>query len=253
MPEPSMAPTLPTLPQPVVAVVDRMAAMPGVRAVVLGGSRVNGTATEDSDWDLGIYYRAPIDLAPLRELGEVHPPGSWGRLMNGGAWLTKQGIRIDALLRDLDSVEHWTAEAQLGRYDVDGLLGYLAGMPTYTLTAEVASSIVLAGDLDLATCYPENLSRSGPQRWRFHRDFSLTYARRAAGLGSDLVALGQLARATVEEAHARLCERGTWVLNEKRILELADLSGVLQDALGAGVDSQVLIAEAAERLVRPAD
>jgi hypothetical protein len=68
-----------------------------------------------------------------------------------------------------------------------------------------------------------------------------------------VVALGQLARATVEEAHARLCERGTWVLNEKRILELADLSGVLQDALGAGVDSQVLIAEAAERLVRPAD
>ena len=213
---------------------------------------MSGTATEDSDWDLGVYYRDSLDLAQLRQLGEVHPPGSWGRLMNGGAWLTHQGIRIDALLRDLDSVERWTAEAQHGRYEVDGLLGYLAGMPTYTLTAEVASSILLAGGLDVPTDYPAALSRSGPERWRFHRDFSLTHARRAAGLGNQVVALGQLARAAVEEAHARYCEHSTWVLNEKRILEPVGLSGAVDGALASGVDLQELIAEAAERLARPA-
>ena len=252
MPDPSIPLTLPALPAPVVEVVERVAAMPGVRAVVLGGSRVSGTATEDSDWDLGVYYRNPLDLARLRELGEVHPPGSWGRLMNGGAWLTRQGIRIDALLRDLDSVERWTAEAQHGRYEVDGLLGYLAGMPTYTLTAEVASSIVLAGGLDVPTDYPAALSRSGPERWRFHRDFSLAHARRAAGLGNQVVALGQLARAAVEEAHARLCEHGVWVLNEKRILEMVGLSGALEGTLAASVDQPQLIVEAADRIARPA-
>jgi len=35
-------------------------------------------------------------------------PGSWGRLMNGGAWL-KIGERIDVLLRDLTVVEHSSA------------------------------------------------------------------------------------------------------------------------------------------------
>jgi hypothetical protein len=244
---------MPTVPQPVHDVVERLALLTGVRAVVLGGSRVNGTATEDSDWDLGVYYREPLDLDPLRDLGEVHPPGSWGRLMNGGAWLTRGGIRIDALMRDLDSVEHWTSEAGEGRYDVEFLLGYLAGMPTYTLTAEVASSVVLTGDLDLPSAFPDALARSGPDRWRFHRDFSLTYARRAASLGNRVVALGQLARASVEEGHARLCERHTWVLNEKRILENAGLSDVVAGALRPELDLSAFVADAAEQLTASAE
>jgi hypothetical protein len=238
---------LPELPPVVTEVVERVLGMAGVRAVVLGGSRVNGTATEDSDWDLGIYYRQPLDLEPLRALGEVHPPGSWGRLMNGGAWLTRDGLRIDALLRDLDAVEHWTAEARDGRYEVDGLLGYLAGMPTYTLTAEVACSVVVDGSLDVPGNYPEALIRSAPERWRFHRDFSLRYARRAATLGNQVGAVGQLARATIEEAHARHCERGSWVLNEKRIVDDAGLSDLVS-RVNLGADVATLVAEAAERL-----
>ena len=30
----------------------------------------------------------------------------------------------------------------------------------------------------------------------------------------------------MEEAHARLCERGQWVCNEKRLIEAADLGGL---------------------------
>lgn len=207
------------LPDDVNCVVDRVAAMGGVEAVLLGGSRAAGTATADSDWDLGAYYRGPLDLSGLAELGPVHPPGSWGRLMNGGAWLDLAGTRVDVILRDLDVVEHWSDEARAGRYEVDGLLGYLAGFPTYTLTAEVASSEVVSGRLSVDASFPEALRRAAPERWRFHRDFSLAHARRAAGLGNEVVALGQLSRAVVEEAHARHCQAGRWVLNEKRIQE----------------------------------
>lgn len=38
---------------------DRLAALPTVRAVTLGGSRAQGTHGPDSDWDLAVYYRAP--------------------------------------------------------------------------------------------------------------------------------------------------------------------------------------------------
>ena len=79
-----------------------LARMKGVDAVAIGGSPAAGTADAESDWDLGVYYRGDIDLAPLAGYGEVHPPGSWGRIMNGGAWLSLGGMKVDVLLRDLD-------------------------------------------------------------------------------------------------------------------------------------------------------
>ncbi|MFD6620165.1 nucleotidyltransferase domain-containing protein, partial [Streptomyces albidoflavus] len=36
---------------------DRLADLPGVRAVSLGGSRAQGTHTDASDWDTAVYYR----------------------------------------------------------------------------------------------------------------------------------------------------------------------------------------------------
>ena len=72
-----------------------------------GGSRAAGTADETSDWDVGVYYRDGLDLAPLARYGEVHPPGSWGRIMNGGAWLSLEGTKVDVLLRDLDVALYW--------------------------------------------------------------------------------------------------------------------------------------------------
>ncbi|HET9649593.1 MAG TPA: nucleotidyltransferase domain-containing protein [Microlunatus sp.] len=237
----------PDLPRPVAKLVERLAGTTGVAAVVLGGSRATGRATRQSDWDLGLYYRGVPDLEPLHELGDVHPPGSWGRLMNGGAWLSLEELRIDVLLRDLDTVEHWTSEAQHGRYAVDGLLGYLAGLPTYTLTAEVASSIVLTGRLPVHTAYPADLARVGPERWRFHRDFSLSHAARAAELGNEPVALGQLARAMVEEAHARHCAARRWVLNEKRIFDGTDLAPSLPRVPAGGLTALV---EATRDLLR---
>ncbi|MGH3294070.1 MAG: nucleotidyltransferase domain-containing protein, partial [Trebonia sp.] len=38
-------------------VADRLAGLPGVRAVTLGGSRAEGTHRPDSDWDFSVYYR----------------------------------------------------------------------------------------------------------------------------------------------------------------------------------------------------
>jgi hypothetical protein len=227
-------------------VVDRLADIAGVVAVVLGGSRATGTATAASDWDLGLYYRGTPDLSPLRALGDVHPPGSWGRLMNGGAWLMLEGTRVDVLLRDLDAVERWTSEARNGRFEVDGLLGYLAGIPTYALTAEAASSVVLRGSLGVPSDYPEALTVSGPSRWRFSRDFSLAHARRAATLGNEPVAYGQLARSMVEEAHARHCTAGRWVLNEKRIFAGTGLPETL-----SGADPDTAISAFADLIAGP--
>ncbi|HEU4328446.1 MAG TPA: nucleotidyltransferase domain-containing protein [Roseiflexaceae bacterium] len=212
-------------PPPVEELVALLASLPGATAVVLGGSRAQGTGDAASDWDLGLYYRGALDLAALEARGTVHPPGAWGRIMNGGAWLRCGDAKVDVLLRDLDAVEHWTRRAEQGEYDVDFLLGYLAGIPTYTLSGELASCRPLRGEIPLPPSFPPRLAAAAPGRWRFHRSFSLDYARMHAGRGNIAGAAGSAARALMEEAHARVCERGLWVLNEKRLAEAAGLAG----------------------------
>jgi hypothetical protein len=213
------------LPQPVAELVDVLAAMPGAVAVVLGGSRALGLSDEGSDWDLGLYYRGAIDLTALAARGVVYPPGSWGRVMNGGAWLRCGAEKVDVLLRDLSIVEYWTDRAEEGEFEVDALLGYLAGVPTYHLSAELASCRVLRGEIPEAP-FPPKLVTTAPPRWRFCRSFSLDYARMHASRGNRLGTAGQAAKAALEEAHAVLCEHGQWVCNEKRLIESAGFVGV---------------------------
>jgi hypothetical protein len=113
----------------------------------------------------------------------------------------------------------------MGEFEVDHLLGYLAGVPTYLLPAELASCRVLRGELR-AVPYPAKLATAAPPRWRFCRSFSLDYARMHARRGNQVGAIGQAAKGVLEEAHAILCERGQWVCNEKKMIEAAGLAGV---------------------------
>ena len=212
------------LPTGVGDLVDVLAGLRGAVAVVLGGSRASGAHDAASDWDLGLYYRGTIDLDPLASYGVVHPPGSWGRLMNGGAWLHVGDAKVDVLLRDLDAVEHWSACAARGEFEIDALLGYLAGAPTYLLAAELASCRVLLGAMPSADPLPERLAAAAPAKWRFCRSFSLDYARMHARRGDVVGTLGQATKAALEEAHAVLCERREWTCNEKGLLGKAGLA-----------------------------
>jgi hypothetical protein len=121
---------------------DRLARIPGVEAVALGGSRARGEGRRDSDWDFGLYYRDRIEADDVRALGfegDVVEPGAWGRLVNGGAWLTVDGQRVDLLYRELGFVQHWVDEANEGRFEIDLVEGYVAGMATSCLPASSRS------------------------------------------------------------------------------------------------------------------
>jgi predicted nucleotidyltransferase len=212
------------------AVARRLERIPGTVAVTLGGSRAQGEHRPDSDWDFGLYYRGRLDPADVRALGwpgTVAAPGEWGGgVMNGGAWLTVEGRRVDVMYRDLGEVEHWVAEAEQGRFAVERLPFYLAGIPTYVVVGELAISQVLSGRLP-RPAYPSALRRTALRFWGECARLTLDYAEanyvpRADALGC----AGALARAAVEAAHARLAERGIWALNEKRIVANAGLDGL---------------------------
>ena len=217
---------------------ERLRGIPGVVAVTLGGSRATGTAREESDWDFGLYYRGRISADDVRALGfegEVVEPGEWGRLVNGGAALTVEGQRVDLLYRDLEVVEHWRAEAEAGRYEVDRVEGYVAGMATYVLAGELALAEVLAGELP-RPAFPEPLRETAPPRWRASSSFSLGVAEAIAGRGDVATCVGLLSKAVIEAAQAAIAERGEWALNEKGIARTAGLGRRAESILAAPGD-----------------
>jgi hypothetical protein len=145
----------------------QLAAIPGVVAVTLGGSRASNTAVEGSDWDFGLYYRGSLDPADIVALGwpgRVFAPGEWGRIVNGGAWLSIEGTKVDLIYRDLDEVLRWTAAAENGRFEIDREVGYAAGIATYVLAGELALGKVLAGDLPRPG-FPPKLRQTAPAAW----------------------------------------------------------------------------------------
>ncbi|MFE1884741.1 nucleotidyltransferase domain-containing protein [Streptomyces diastatochromogenes] len=221
---------MPTLADPdfLTITADRLAALPTVQAVALGGSRAQGAHTPDSDWDLALYYRGPFDPADLRALGwqgEVSEIGGWGGgVFNGGAWLTIDGRRVDVHYRDLDVVEHELAEAEEGRFRVEPLLFHLAGIPSYLIVAELAVNRVLRGEPPRPAAYPEKLRRTAAERWSGTARATLAYAKANHAPHARLTEVaGALATAAVQAGHAVLAARGEWVTNEKRLLERAGL------------------------------
>ncbi|MFG3661930.1 nucleotidyltransferase domain-containing protein [Streptomyces sp. NPDC047706] len=212
-------------------IADRLAGLPTVQAVALGGSRAQGTDGPDSDWDLAVYYRghfAPDDLRALGWEGEVSEVGDWGGgVFNGGAWLTVDGRRVDVHYRDLDVVERELAEAEQGRFRVEPLLFHLAGIPTYLVVAELAINQVLRGRLPPPPSYPERLRFTASRRWYGTARATLTYAKANHARSGHLTeTTGAIATAAAQTGHAVLAARGEWVANEKRLLERAGLRGI---------------------------
>jgi hypothetical protein len=84
-------------------------------------------------------------------------------VFNGGAWLHIEDRRVDVHYRDLDTVEHELGEAAAGRFRIEPLLFYLAGIPTYLAMANgycdavAGREIAVANlDLELARAYAGN-------------------------------------------------------------------------------------------------
>lgn len=217
-------------------IADRLADVGGVVGVCLGGSRARGTHRPDSDFDLGLYYRSPLDTDALRRLAfeltgdeiEVTEPGGWGPWVDGGAWLTVDGCRVDWIYRDLDRVHRIWEECQAGRFEVGIQAGHPLGVYSHAYVGEVAVGRVLAdpgGELGAlrqeTRHYPEPLREALIANARWEAPFTLANARKGAARGDTFYVAGCLFRAVgllVQGLHAHA---GCWALNEKGAVQAA--------------------------------
>lgn len=209
--------------------------VPGVVAAVLGGSRARGENRPDSDWDLGLYYREPLDVPALRRLAreftgthvEVAAPGGWGPWVNGGAWLVRDGVHIDWILRDADRVSGVIDDVRRGRYEVGIQPGHPLGFWSPCYAGEVATCRVLAdpgGELaalrERVAEYPEPL-RKALVAATWESEFIVSNAAEAAVRSDVLYISLSISRAIgilVQGLHAH---HRRWLLNEKNALPIA--------------------------------
>ncbi|WP_237104262.1 nucleotidyltransferase family protein [Nonomuraea sp. MG754425] len=217
------------------AIAGRLAAVPGVVAVALGGSRARGTHRPDSDIDLGLYYRGRPGVAELRALareltGEdtaVTEPGGWGPWVDGGGWLTVGGRRVDWIYRDLDRVHRIWRDCQAGHYEIGAQPGHPLGFYSHAYAGEVALCQVLddpSGELtalrERTAHYPPAL-REALVAGLWECDFALTTARYGAAGNDPAYAAGALFRAIGVACHALHAADGAWLINEKGMVASA--------------------------------
>jgi hypothetical protein len=213
----------------------RLVTVPGIRAVLLGGSRARGDHAPDSDHDLGLYYEPPLDVGALRELArdvagptaDVTEPGAWGPWVDGGAWLKVDGLDVDWIYRDLRRVRQSWSDAQAGRFGFHAQAGHPLGVPDFAYAGEVALGVVLAapsGELaelkEATRGYPAALADAVVGAL-WEADFLAANARKAVSRGDTTFIAGCLFRAVSLCAHALHGRAGHWVVHEKGLVASA--------------------------------
>ncbi|MFF4604840.1 nucleotidyltransferase domain-containing protein [Streptomyces sp. NPDC001339] len=261
---------------PLKGITARIAQVPGVVGVMLGGSRARGTHRPDSDWDLGVYYRGEPDLTALAALAtevvgdpvEVYGPGAWGPWVNGGAWLVlPDGSHVDWILRDLDRVRRVWQECRAGRFEIGVQAGHPLGFWSPAYPGEVALGRVLAdtdeelaGLKEAAQEYPEALREALTGAAVWDAGFSVAMAAKSYAASDVLHAALCLSRAVGYLVQALHAHHRVWCLNEKGALAAAgtlphtppgftDRAAVLLAQLGRSASELENSLREAERLV----
>jgi hypothetical protein len=120
----------------------------------------------------------------------------WGAWINGGAWLTIRGQRVDFIYRSLEQSERVITEAEAGRYQFDYAQQPPFGFQSGTYLGDIAACMPLFDPESLLDVlkrrvanYPEALRRALVQDYLWAAEFGLTafahkYASRSDAYGT---------------------------------------------------------------------
>jgi nucleotidyltransferase-like protein len=221
-------------------IVPALAGVPGITAIALGGSRARGTATEASDYDIGLYFLAaqPIDTAALLkaarlfadkpDTAEVTPIGGWGPWIVGGGWLTVDGRKVDLLYRNLDDVAAVIQACRAGEITMHYQPGHPHGFCSAIWMGEVALCRLLRDeDGALAalkartSSYPAQLRDALVERFQWEVLFAIENTEIATARGEQTHVAGCVYRALACLAQVLFARNERYLIHEKGALQEA--------------------------------
>jgi predicted nucleotidyltransferase len=218
-----------------------LGAIPGVAALTLGGSWARGTASANSDIDIGLYYepdrRPDFDelyraIARLDDRGDPDGHGrygEWGPWINGGVWLRIDGHKTDILLRDLRRVEQVLRDCAAGVVAIHYQPGHPHGFSTAIYAGEVYHAIAfhdpdgtIADLRSLVDPYPEPLAAALIRTFGWEVGFALETAASAARRGDAAYVCGCAFRAIACLNQVLFAAERRYLTNEKGAVAIAD-------------------------------
>lgn len=213
--------------------VRKLGDVPGIRAIVLGGSRARGEATAQSDYDIGLYYQpeTPLDVERLAEVAgtTVTAIGDWGPWINGGAWLTIDGRRVDLLYRDLGKVRHVVDACCAGRIERVYQPGHPHAFVSSIYMGEVAlcrplwdPDCALASLRRRCTPYPPALAEALIGTFLWEARFAVENALHGRGKADPAYVAGCGFRAVACLCQSLFALNGVYLLNEKGATEAVE-------------------------------
>ena len=231
------------------SLVKTLSAVPGVVAIVLGGSYAEGAQTATSDMDIGLYYRpgAPFDLTAIRATAEavaVQPPTvtefyAWGPWVNGGAWIQTAAGKVDFLYRNLDQVEQTIQEAQAGimRHDFDQQPTFGFYSVIYLAETRICRPLydpdgAIARLKESVAVYPPALKRKAVADSLWAVEFTLLHADTYAAKGDVYNTVGCLTRCATNLAQALFALNETYFLSDKRAMRAIGTFALQPDHYG---------------------
>jgi hypothetical protein len=229
--------------------IGALADVPGVAAVVLGGSRARGTARENSDYDIGLYFReaCALDTGRLRDVAAqyadncdtatVTPVGEWGPWIVGGAWLQIEEQKVDLLYRNIDAVRRIMQNCRTGQISMDYQPGHPHGFCSAIWMGEIACCEPLSDPHHLiaelksiARPYPEPLREALIRRFEWEILFSIENAELAVLAEDQAHVAGCAYRALTCIAQVLFAMNRRYLINEKGALqEAAELPLTIHD------------------------
>jgi nucleotidyltransferase-like protein len=221
-------------------IVPALAEVPGVAAIALGGSRARGTATEASDYDIGLYYSAerPLDadrllqtvrtFADKPDAAEVTSIGGWGPWIVGGGWLSVSGRKVDLLYRNIDDVTEMIGKCRAGEITMHYQPGHPHGFCTAIWMGEVALGVPLHDPNGTFTVlkaktspYPHALRDALIRKFGWEILFAIENGELAAARAEQTHVAGCAYRALTCTAQVLFALNERYLINEKGALQEA--------------------------------
>lgn len=221
-------------------IVAVISAVPGIQAIVLGGSRARGTHSPSSDIDIGIYYDGlTLDIDALNKatqaIDEEHrenliaPPGGWGKWVNGGGWLTVDGCAVDFILREITRVENVIEEGRKGVVTVHYQTGHPHAYINVMYMGELAVSKVLwekgnniSAMKRIAEQYQDELKKELIHLFSFEAEFSLWLAENSIDKDDIYYLSAHIVRSVSALNQVLFSLNKEYCLNEKKAVKMID-------------------------------
>ncbi len=215
--------------------VDVLKPVHGLRAIVLGGSYASNAQRPDSDIDVGLYYyeHQLLDVAQIRtiasQLNDTPDPvvtdlGGWGTWVNGGAWLTIQGQRVDFLYRNIDFVSSTLDDCNAGiiRSDYWQQPGYGFHSFMYCTETKICRPLydpdaIIESLKTKVAVYSPALKQAITRNFLWSARFTLDNTYKPAARGEVYIVVGCLARAIHCMVQVLYALNETYYLSEKKL------------------------------------